>query len=141
MYITRYRLGRIVGVTLGLTVAGAAFGALAGVVATEIVFAVAGLDLLEGSWILVIPGFIGAILGGILAPLTAWCLLRRVPLGRMFRALTAGTIIGALFGFFIPVFILPERAFYHPIVAAVMGFLTTAVILRARYAAAKTPAR
>src|SRR5688572_16010158 len=80
------RAGRIIGVTVGLSVAGAFFGALTvavalalGIVITEgltDIFCVACLEILA------LPAIVGAIVGGIAVPAVAWLLLRQVALGQ-----------------------------------------------------------
>jgi len=49
--------------------------------------------------------FIGAPLGAIMAPVLAWGLLRRVPLGKMFAWCAIGTVAGGVIGWIIsPIF-------------------------------------
>jgi hypothetical protein len=90
---------RIVAVTLGLVGAGAIFGAVAGAVAL-------GFSLLitHPSWPVVdglaFGAFLGAPLGAASAPVLSWLLLRRVPLGRLFVGLVAGTVFGGIVAWF-----------------------------------------
>jgi len=92
------RLGRIVVVTIGLVGAGIVSGALAGGTAFALVVVLAdgriSIELFE------IGAIFGAPLGAIIAPLLAWLLLRRVPLGRMFLVCSVGTAIGGVVGWF-----------------------------------------
>jgi hypothetical protein len=87
---------RVVGVTLGLVGAGALLGALAGGVALAFSALIrwgdpSGSDLLSD---LLLGAFFGAPLGALTAPILAWLLLRRVPLGRMFLGSVAGGVVG-----------------------------------------------
>jgi hypothetical protein len=77
----------------------------------------AGLAVLSLAW--------GAVFGLALGPLTAFGLLRAVPLGRA----VLGTAVGALLGV-AATFVLGA----NPFVAIPAGFLAGAVFLRARYA-------
>ena len=91
------RVLRIAGVTAGLIAAGAVFGTLAGAAALTI-----GLWLEHDPWSvnmgLVVGPIFGGPIGAITAPVLAWFLLRRVPLGKMFVWLSAGTTIGGVIG-------------------------------------------
>lgn len=92
------RLGRIVGVTIGLVGAGIVFGALAGGTAFTLVGVLADARIsVELFWV---GALFGAPLGAVTAPLLAWLLLRRVPLGRMFLVCSVGTAIGGVIGWF-----------------------------------------
>jgi hypothetical protein len=88
---------RVVAVTLGLVGAGAIFGALAGAVALGF-----SLQITHPSWSdgFAFGAFLGAPLGAASAPVLSWLLLRRVPLGRIFVGLVAGTIFGGIVGWF-----------------------------------------
>jgi hypothetical protein len=90
---------RIAAVTGGLLVA----GAVAGAVAAEAAFLVASLfDHSGGSFInrdsLIAAGSVGALLGGVLLPITAWIFLRRVPLGLAVLGTLLGTVVGGALG-------------------------------------------
>ncbi len=87
---------RIVAVTLGLVGAGAIFGALAGAVALAVSLLITEND--TSGFGLLIGAYFGAPLGAITAPVVAWLLLRRVPLGRMFVGSAAGTALGGAIG-------------------------------------------
>lgn len=92
------RLGRIVVVTIGLVGAGIVFGALAGGTAFALVGVLAGARIsVELFWV---GALFGAPLGAVTAPLLAWLLLRRIPLGRMFLVCSVGTAIGGVIGWF-----------------------------------------
>jgi len=92
------RLGRIVVVTIGLVGAGIAFGAVAGGTAFAFVGLLAGERV--STEVFEIGALFGAPLGAVTAPLLAWLLLRRVPLGRMFLVCSVGTAIGGVAGWF-----------------------------------------
>jgi hypothetical protein len=84
-------------VTIGLVGAGIVFGALAGGTSLAFVGLLAGRISTELFWV---GAFFGAPLGAVTAPLLAWLLLRRVPLGRMFLVCSIGTAIGGVAGWF-----------------------------------------
>lgn len=92
------RPGRIVVVTIGLVGAGIVFGALAGGTAFSLVVVLA--DGRISTELFEIGAIFGAPLGAITAPLLAWILLRRVPLGRMFLVCSVGTASGGVVGWF-----------------------------------------
>ena len=92
------RIVRIVVVTLALMAAGLAFGALAGGLAFTTVGILAGGGIAVDAF--EIGAIFGAPLGAITAPVLAWLLLRRVPLGRMFLVCSTGTTIGGIVGWF-----------------------------------------
>lgn len=129
--MTQYSPARVVGVTVGLSAAGAAFGGLAGAGALAVVIILSGeWSILVSPSLLLFAGGIGAVLGAVCAPLAGWLLLRRVPLGRVFGGLTLGTIIGGVVGWFAPV---TEDPIVRPIAAGAVGFLITAILLRFRH--------
>jgi hypothetical protein len=71
-----------------------------------------------------IAGSIGGVLGGVLVPLSAWTLLRRVPFGLVFAGLSAGTAMGGTLGLLL--------SGINPIMAvagAVGGYLLSAAFL------------
>ena len=118
--------------TLGLAVAGATFGAVAGAVAlgTGLVLS-QDFDRLKEPLLFAVAATLGAMLGAGCAPLAGWLLLRRVPLGRAFGGLTVGAIIGGVVGWFLP------RSIAHGdgiLITAAIGFLCAAVVLRITHA-------
>src|SRR5688500_16738356 len=95
------RAGRIIAVTLGLSVAGAVLGAVAGAMAFALSLAIGGSsDLLFGEplKLLTIPAVLGGVVGALLAPAMAWLLLRHVPLGKALAWSTVGTVAGGVLG-------------------------------------------
>jgi hypothetical protein len=78
-----------------------------------------------------VPSFIwlgvsfGAIIGGILAPLTGWLLLRRVPLGLAVGGTALGAVSGAVIGLIV-------GGGNGSVLFAITGFLGSAVLLRLR---------
>jgi hypothetical protein len=124
----RYSLGRVLAVTLGLAAAGAVFGAVAGALALATGLVLSGdYGHLDEPVLFAIAATLGAMLGVVCAPLAGWLLLRRVPLGRAFGGLTVGATLGGVVGWFIP------RSFAHGdgiLIAAALGFLAAAVVLR-----------
>jgi hypothetical protein len=124
--LQRYDPIRVITVTGGVAAAGAVFGALAGIVSLGITFRVLGGPLGDLSLFAFAAG-LGAAAGFVLAPTATWLLLRRVPLGRAFAGLTAGTIIGAVAGWFAPVHL---NVVVRPVLFGAIGFLVTAILIR-----------
>ena len=134
--LTRYSPARVLAVTIGLSGIGAVLGGTAGAVALGIALVLSdGVAAFSELRVLVIPAMIGALLGSVCAPLAGWLLLRRVPLGRAFAGLCAGTVLGGLAGWFLPVSFDPMN---QPIAAAGAGFLAAAVLMRVKHRG-KTP--
>lgn len=73
---------------------------------------------------LTVPAAMGAGFGAILAPITGWTILRRVPFATAVAGTAAGTIIGTVLGTLV---LLPP-------VGAVVGYLVAAAMLRRRFA-------
>ena len=130
--IARYSPGRILVVTLGLSAAGAVFGGVAGAVALAISLVLSrDYGHLNDPLLFAVAATLGAMLGAGCAPLAGWLLLRRVPLGRAFGGLTVGATVGGVVGWFL------LRSFAHGdgiLIAATLGFLAAAVVLRIRHA-------
>jgi hypothetical protein len=131
---------RVVAVTLGLVGIGAFLGALAGAAAFAVV---GGFTLLltgsDGVWdeLLFVALFFGAPLGAVTAPVLAWLLLRRVPLGRMFVWSVAGTVAGGIIGWITSSWAALgdnslERAVDSALGGALVGCVATCILLRYR---------
>jgi hypothetical protein len=119
---------RVVTVTAGLSVFGSIVGAAAGAVSLFIGTLLTGQLIVGELFVLGIPAAIGGILGAVLTPIAGWMLLRRVPLGRAFAGLAAGTIGGGVLGWLL------LARHMDPVLAsvgsAVIGFLAAAVAMR-----------
>lgn len=140
--------GRIFGVTAALLASGAAFGALAAVLAALI-----GLTATGQSWVryhvnfLPLIALVGAVLGAPLLPVTAWLFLRRVPLGLSLAGTFAGAVAGGIVGWMLPgtpadlMFGAPAGWLslqeVHAVLGGVFGFALAAVVLRVRFAAGR----
>lgn len=125
------RLGRVTTITLSI----AAIGAIIGGVLGAALLAVWALRLHAGGAPVVRIALFGArngaALGAVLAPITAWSFLRRVPLGRALAQTAIGTTLGAAFGLvlgsirFPAITNLPAGLF-----GALLGFVVAAIRLR-----------
>ena len=119
---------RAVAVTAGLSVFGSIVGAGAGATALLISALLDGHVAFSDLVVLGVPAVIGAVLGSVLTPIAGWMLLRRVPLGRAFAGLAAGTIGGGVLGW---LFLARHTdPIMGPVGAAVVGFLVAAVAMR-----------
>jgi hypothetical protein len=116
------RARRVVLVTLGLSVAGALFGAVASAVAGTVWLWSASVGVFVDA--LVVAASVGGALGAVLGPAAGWLLLRRVPLGVAVIGTTLGATLGGAIG---------AVTGAQPIVTAVAGFILAAVGLRWRY--------
>lgn len=125
---------------LGVTAALAGAGALLGAVAANVVMAVAvmvvngpGAILIEPR-VYVLGAMVGGLCGLVAGPLTAWTLLRRVPLGRAFLDTTIGSAVGGGLGLAF------GKAFgvWGPIGGAVVGLALAAIRLRWAYRSSAT---
>jgi hypothetical protein len=125
------RLGRVAAVTLSIAAIGAVIGGALGAA----LLAVWGLRLgVRGADILASAGFgagVGAGLGAVLAPLTAFAFLRRVPLGRALAQTSLGTTAGAAVGLLLgSVGASSLASLPVGLGGALVGFLAAAVRLR-----------
>jgi hypothetical protein len=116
---------RVLAVTGGLIATGMVVGALCAMVAFPLIFLPLGLspDVSESA-LLAIAALFGAIIGGVMAPVVAWGLLRRVPLGRAVGWSAVGTVVGAVAGMIVQ---------ENPVTGAVAGFVAAAIWLWARH--------
>jgi hypothetical protein len=134
--IVRYSPARVAGVTVGLSLAGATFGALAGAVVFAIRdVAAVGVHALIDLTTYGLGALVGAPLGAVCAPVAGWLLLRDVPLGRAFLVATVGTIVGGAIGW---LFRGPFAV--APIVGGAVGCLIGAILLRMSYKARRARA-
>ena len=130
----RYEPVRVVLVTLGLALAGAAFGGFAGAIALATVIALRGdVAYFSELFALEIAGEVGAVLGLFSAPLVVWVMLRHVPLGRVFLWLIPSAVLGGVFGWFA---FSSLDVVFGPTIAALAGFMASAVALSIRDAGA-----
>lgn len=116
---------RVLAVTGGLIVTGMVVGALCAMVAFPLIFLPLGLspDVSESA-LFAIAALFGAIIGGVMAPVVAWGILRRVPLGRAVAWSAVGTVVGAIAGMIV---------LENPVIGAVAGFVVAAIWLWARH--------
>jgi uncharacterized membrane protein len=128
---------RIAAVTAGLLVA----GAVAGFIAADVAFLIAvafenpGPELITLEPLLFV-GSLGALLGGVLLPITAWLFLRRVPLGLAVLGTLLGTVVGGALGWIL------SSAPYQiqgGLGGAFAGFALSALLLRLRASAPRIP--
>ena len=131
---------RVVAVTLGLVGIGAILGAIAGAAAFTVASAPSLLtDGIQGFGgdLLFASLFFGVPLGAISAPVLAWALLRRVPLGRMFVWSVAGTVVGGVAGWITSSWAVLgdnslERAINFGVAGAFIGCVVACILLRYR---------
>lgn len=116
---------RAILVTLGLSVAGAVFGAVAGVGAQFVWMLAEGEQIWSYPPVFIIGAAMGTAAGAILAPLTAWLLMRHVPLGLAFGGTLLGTVAGAAVGGVI-------GSLMGAIYGGFIGYGASAVMLRLR---------
>lgn len=136
------RPARILAVTLGLTLTGAVFGGLAGVVAFAFAILITEGSIGAGDFqILPFAGYFGSAIGAVAAPAAGWLLLRRVPLGRAVVSTVAGAVAGGVIGWtlgeqFATTLdgVVPALGdpFVSAVLGAVAGFLIAGLILRRR---------
>jgi hypothetical protein len=121
------RAGRIIVVGGGLMVASGIFGALLGAA----IFS-AGVAIVMHTFSLHVVAWgavRGAFAGGIVAPLSAYLFLRRVPLGLAIPGLALATILGGTAGELAPRSPLGE---WQTAAGAAVGLLLAVVLLRLR---------
>lgn len=110
---------------LGGGVIGAAIGVGLLAVLGLVVDGSGGFPFVWGAFWL--SGFVGAILGAILAPLTGLTVLRRVPLGKALGLTGAGTVVGATVGL-----LTTNENPVWAVAGALAGYAVSAVWLRRR---------
>jgi hypothetical protein len=112
-------LMRIIVITLGLSAAGFVAGGVVGMVM------MAGWLLVDGDFsmdMVLFGGAFGAAMGAVLGPVSAWLLMRRVPIWLAITGTAGGTIAGAIFGGLI-------GGFGASLVCALFGFGSAALFL------------
>src|SRR6185369_2060013 len=127
------RLKRVLAITGGLIVVGAAAGALAGGVAAALIALGEGSlrAIFDFEWLTIGMGF-GAQLGAVLLPVAGWLLMRRVPLGRALLGTILGAAVGGTLGYFLPL----GDQLWRTIYGGVIGFALAVLVLRRRAALA-----
>jgi len=123
---TRVDPVRVVGVTLGLSAAGAVFGGIAGILG--LVIAAAASAVFPDPFVLLVAGMVGGMIGAVLTPIAAWLLLRRVPFRRLFPGALAGAVLGGVLGWVLAIgeMIPIESAVF----GAIAGFVVAAIAMR-----------
>jgi hypothetical protein len=126
---------RILIVILGLMATGSVIGAILGALALWVAAAILGImpNRPSDAELLLAGAEAGALTGAVLAPISAWSLMRFVPLWRAIGEPALGTTLGAMAG------ALGASATHGglawPILGALIGFLVAAVRLRISYGA------
>ncbi len=130
------QLGRAVSITLAIALVGAIIGGAMGGLLFTVWRSLHWLSTWNG--VIAIGAAAGAALGAVLAPLTSWVFLRRVPLGKALLQTTVGTTVGAAIGLALDSGGLTQRlGFPASLLGAIVGFLAAATRLRF---APRTPA-
>ena len=114
------RATRILAVTVGLVVAGALFGGVAGALTLFVSIAITEgvrLALLQ-PLALTVAAAVGAAIGAIAAPSAGWLLLRHVRLGKAVAVTLAGTVAGGMLGWV---------RHNDPVALAFLGFAVSAI--------------
>ena len=128
---------RIAAVTGGMLLVGALAGAVAAALALLVAIALTHPPFHLAVWgVLALAGMIGAVYGGVLLPVTAWILLRRVPIGLALLGLVLGTVIGGVLGW---VSHLGRDLSTGGVYGAMLGFALAAILLRLRASVPVTP--
>ena len=129
---------RALAVTAALCLAGGAVGAGLGVCLLAILSLVVdgpgGFPYVVQAYAL--AAAVGGVLGGVLVPVSAWTLLRRVPFGLVFAGASAGTAAGGTLGL-----LLSGHDPLDAVAGAVGGYLLSAVYLYRRSRRAAPRAR
>ena len=127
--MVRYDPMRVVVVTAGMSVAGAAAGAVASAATVAVAIVAHGGHFLFEQAVFGLAVRLGVALGAVLAPAATWLLLRRVPVGRAFLGVSAGAVVGAIAGYVLPTVTDP---FLQPLCTGAIGFVAAGAWLRLR---------
>lgn len=128
---------RILIVTLGLMATGSAIGAVVGALSLWVATALLGVGPHGSNGALLLAGAeAGALTGAVLAPISAWSLMRYVPLWRAIGEPALGTILGSIAGSAAAAPLHGGLAW--SILGALIGFVVAAVRLRIVQARQKT---
>jgi hypothetical protein len=118
--------GRVVVVTVGLTLTGVVLGGAAAGIALAILMLLHGKPhALFDPFFWIGGGIVGGVLGAVVAPVMSWLLLRPVSLGKALLQ----TMVGAIAGGVIGAIMLPAD-FMAPLWGAFGGYTAAAVRLR-----------
>jgi hypothetical protein len=125
---------RVLIVILGLAATGSVVGAVLGALSLWVATAIFGVGPSLGTAELLAAGArAGALTGALLAPISAWSLMRFVPLWRAIGEPALGTALGAIAGALAAS--LMGGGLAWTILGAPIGFLVAAVRLRIAYGA------
>ena len=118
---------RIMEVTAGLVVLGGVVGATLGAGLVLLLGARVGDFRMAGEALFYGLTFGGAM-GGVLAPIAAWTLMRHVPLWRAIAETAIGTVGGAVVGLIFQ--LMRDTAWLSPPLLGIAGFALAAIRLR-----------
>lgn len=128
------QVGRAVSITLAIALVGAIIGGVMGGLLFAAWTSLHWLSMWDregAARVIAVGAAAGAALGAVLAPLTSWVFLRRVPLGKALLQTTVGTTVGAAIGLAVDS-VGPPNKFIIPasLAVAIVGFLAAATRLR-----------
>jgi hypothetical protein len=84
----------------------------------------------ESSKLFPVAAFVGGAVGVLLGPLSAWTLMRHVPIWKAIIGTALGTMLGFIVGSWLGIFL--HHSLDWAIGASVLGFLLAALTLRLR---------
>lgn len=115
---------RIVAVTLGLAMAGLVVGGVLGALLISVWMLVAGEGKFEPR-LIPYTAAVGGMMGVVLGPLSAWLLMRYVPIGLAIGGTALGTLAGAAVGIVV-------GGLGTGLTGGLIGFAVTALLLGVR---------